>query len=52
MRGAAEREERPTSWACLGKRAATAWQSQPNALGGRGEGLRGWRSGPGSVSQF
>lgn len=56
MRGATEREERPTSWACLGKRAATAWQSQPNALtlggGGRGGGLRGWRSGPGSVSQF
>lgn len=34
MRGATEREERPTSWACLGKRAATAWQSQPNAGGG------------------
>lgn len=33
MRGATEREERPTSWACLGKRAATAWQSQPNARG-------------------
>lgn len=38
MRGATEREGRPTSWACLGKRAATAQRWGRGGYGGGGQG--------------